>query len=100
METKIKQMLKDDSISFDDFYNHLKNCDEGFWDNVNSEDIIKQYISEKSQQGIRVSHILEAIEDNPSNNELYEIWLGNSMETPYPINTKSDLLEALQIEVA
>jgi len=49
------------------------------------------------KEDVSVSHILKAIEDNPSKEELYCIWLGNSMETPAPINTKEDLVEALEI---
>lgn len=95
--TDFHAMAKDDSISFNEFHNLIRDLDEGDWDNVNSEDIIKQYISEKSKDGIQVSHILKAIEEEPSREELYEIWLGNSMETPTPINTKQDLLTALGI---
>lgn len=92
---KTKEMLKDDTVSFSQFYNHLRDEDLGNWDSVNSEDIIKQYVNEMSLKGIHVSHILEAIEENSSNEELYYIWLGNSMETPTPINNKNDLFEAL-----
>lgn len=88
-------MLKDNSVSFEDFYNHLRDLENGDWDSINSEEIIKQYVYEKSMEGVSVSHILEALENNSSNNELYRIWLGNSMETPEPINTKQDLFEAL-----
>ncbi|MHA1169729.1 MAG: hypothetical protein ACTSRU_18015, partial [Candidatus Hodarchaeales archaeon] len=52
--------------------------DMGNWDNVNSEEIIKQYVSEKMQEGIPVSHILEALEKHTSKHEMYRIWLGNS----------------------
>ena len=65
------------------------------WDDVNSEDILLQYIGEMAKKGIIVSHILKAIEDNPSQEEIYNIWLGNSMNTPIPINTKKDLIELL-----
>ncbi len=51
-----------------------------------------------SLKGIHVSHILEAMEENSSNEELYCIWLGNSMETPTPINNKKDLFEALELK--
>lgn len=95
--TDFHAMAKDDSISFNEFFNLVKDLDEGDWDNVNSEEVILQYISEKSKDGIQVSHILKAIEDEPSREELYEIWLGNSMETPTPINKKQDLLTALGI---
>ena len=91
-------MIKDNNISFDDFYNVLRDLDEGDWDSINSEATIKQYVSEKMREGITVSHILQAIESNPSKEELYYIWLGNSMETPLPINTKQDLYDFLDIK--
>ena len=94
---EIKRMLEDDETSFVDFYYFLRDKDIGEWDKVNSEDIIKEYISEMMRQGIRVSHILEALENHPSEEELYQIWLGNSMVTPTPINTKQQLIEALDI---
>ena len=68
-------------------------------DGVNSEETIKQYCKEKIDEGIHVSHIIEALENNPSEEELYKIWLGNSMNTPEPIKTKKQLLEALNINV-
>ncbi len=94
---KAKEMLKDETISFNQFYSYLQDKDLGDWDPVNSEEILKQYVSEMSLKGIHVSHILEAMEENSSNEELYCIWLGNSMETPTPINNKKDLFEALEL---
>lgn len=94
---KVKEMLQDNNINFQKFYDYLQTEDFGNWDSINSEDIIKQYVSEMSLKGIHVSHILEAIEENSSNEGLYCIWLGNSMETPTPINNKKDLFEALEI---
>lgn len=95
----IRQKLNDPRIRFDEFYNFLQEKDIGNWDDVNSEEIIQQYIAEKTREGIHVSHILKAIEKNPSTQELYAIWLGNSMETPTPINNKKDLVEALGIDL-
>jgi len=94
---EIKRMLEDDETSFKEFYDFLRDKDIGEWDEVNSEEIIKEYISEMMRQGIRVSHILEVLENHPSEEELYQIWLGNSMVTPTPINTKQQLIEALDI---
>jgi hypothetical protein len=91
----IKEIKK---MSFEEAYNYLRDNDFGDWDSVNSEDIIKLYCSEMANKGIHISHILQAIEESPSNEELYSIWLGNSMETPTPINNVDDLLEALGVE--
>ena len=55
------------------------------------------YINDMNSGGINVSHIEEVLENNPSREELYGIWLGNSMNTPTPINTKQDLIDALEI---
>lgn len=95
MKNNISKKLKDQSVSFEDFYDLLLEKDLGSWDDVNGEEIIKQYVSEMMLKGVYVSHILEAIEKNPSNKEVYSIWLGNSMETPEPINTKKELYYAL-----
>jgi hypothetical protein len=92
---QVKKMLNDKNVSFDKFYDFLRDKDWGNWDNVNSEEIIRQYVAEMMSQGIHVSHIIRAIENNRSEEELYEIWLGNSMETPKPIRTKKDLYNAL-----
>ena len=90
--TEIKKM------PFNKAYDYLRDNDIGDWNNVNDEYIIKQYCNEMSLKGIHISHILKAIEDNPSSEELYCIWLGNSMETPTPINNIEDLLDALGVE--
>lgn len=39
--------------------------------------------------------MLKALETEYCESEQWKIWLGNSMETPSPINTKEDLVEAL-----
>ena len=85
-------------MSFGELYDYLGDNDEADWDNVNSEYIVRMYIDDMNNDGIDVSHIEEVLENNPSKQELYEIWLGNSMETPTPINTKEDLLEALGLD--
>jgi hypothetical protein len=88
----IKEIKK---MKFQEAYDYLEEKDMGDWDNINSEEIIKQYCKEMIDAGVHISHILDAIEQNQSSEELYYIWLGNSMETPTPINNVSDLLEAL-----
>jgi len=85
-------------MSFDELYTHLRDKDLGNWDNVNSEETIEMYCSEMMKKGIHISHIIKALEENPSEQDLHRIWLGNSMETPTPINTKQELIEALEIE--
>lgn len=95
---KIKVMLKNNDVSFDKFYDYLHENDVGNWDNINSEDTIKDYCKEMIDEGIHIYHILEVINNNPSKNEIYIIWLGNSMETPIPINTKQDLLDGLGVK--
>ena len=94
---EIKDMLNDNSVSFGKFYDYLSTEGEGDWDSVNSQEIVERYIEEMEGKGIDVEHIRDAIEENPSKQELYNIWLGNSMNTPIPINTKKDLLEALDL---
>ncbi len=93
---KIKEIVKE--MSFDEAYEYLQDRDIGNWDNVNSEDTIREYCKEMIDKGVHISHILEAIDNTPSSKELYCIWLGNSMETPTPINNIKDLLEALGVD--
>ena len=99
MKYKIKEMLNNPKVDFNTFYQYLQDENKGNWDDINSEETIKQYINEMIEKGISVSHILEAMETNPSSEGLFNIWLGNSMETPTPINNKKDLLEALGLKV-
>lgn len=94
-EEKAKQMVKDDRVSFEELYRFMRSNDLGFWDGINHEDIIKEYVSEMMQKGIHVSHIAKALETNPSKHRIYKIWLDNSMETPEPINNKKQLYNAL-----
>jgi hypothetical protein len=89
------KMLNDPRVSFDAFYNFLRDKDLGFWDGVNSREIIEQYLAEMIPKGIHVSHIVRALETSSA--DLFKIWLGNSMETPQPIRTKKDLFEALEL---
>jgi len=42
-----KELAEDDDISFNEFFNNLNELDWGDWDSVNSEDVIRQYVSEK-----------------------------------------------------
>ena len=66
----------------------------GDWENINDRETIIGYVKEKIEEDVCVAHILEAVESNP-HDKLFHIWLGNSMETPSPIKTKEDLVEAL-----
>lgn len=94
-DKRVKDMLLDDAVDFDGFYNYLREHDIGNWDNVNSDITIKRYVVEMMKQDIPVAHILTAMENNKSDHDLYMIWLGNSMETPEPIDTKRGLFNAL-----
>lgn len=94
----IKQAMEDDNISFGDFYYNLYNEGIGYWDEVNDTEIIKDYIIDMIRDDIWVSHILTAIENEYSEHDLWRIWLGNSMEIPEAINTKEDLVEALNLQ--
>ena len=96
-EQQAIRMSKDESINFDEFYTfcHDNSIGDNMWNDINSEETILRYVNEMAEKGIKVSHILKAIEDNPSENDIYNIWLGNSMNTPEPINTKEELIEVL-----
>lgn len=93
---KIKNALKNENITFDDLYYALENEGIGCWDNINYTDVIKEYIIEQIKEDISVSHMLAAIEEG-SSTDVWEIWLGSSMETPYPVESKESLVEALEL---
>ena len=82
-------------MGFEEAYCFLQEKDIGFWDNVNDVEIIREYCKEQISKGIPISHILQVLENNESNKDLYEIWLGNSMSIPSPINNIDELLDAL-----
>ncbi len=84
------------TMTFEDAYDYLRDQNVD-WDSVNDTDTIRQYITEKMKEGIAISHMVKALEDNPSTQDLYDIGLDNSTDTPEPINTVEDLLDALQI---
>ena len=92
----IREAIEDNSVSLIDFYNALHDIEIGNWDGINSRDIIEQYLCEMIPQGIVVSHIVEALEKSWA--DIFAIWLGDSAETPEPIETKEDLVEALEID--
>jgi hypothetical protein len=91
---KIEDIKK---LPFQDAYDLLQEHDIGNWDAVNDKGIIISYCTDMMEKGVIVSHIIKALEDNESDEDLYNIWLGNSMNTPTPINTVNDLIEALEI---
>ncbi len=96
---KVKNKQDILAMNFDDAYDYLRDLDlDLYWDGVNSGEIIQTYISEMMDKGIKVAHILNVLENNPSIRDLYEIWLGNSMEVPIPINTTEELLNALEYD--
>lgn len=95
---KIREALLNDNIGVLELYSALIDADMGNYDNVNSTEIIKEYIADMISKDINVLHMVKAIEDEVSKYDLWEVWLGNSMETPTPINTKQELLDALSIE--
>lgn len=91
----IKEAIEDDSFEFEEFKAELLKSDIGEWEKVNSADTIFDYIEEKMREGVLVSHILATIETRSAKHDLWNIWLGNSMEEPEPINSKQDLCNAL-----
>jgi len=93
----IKEAIKNDAVSYYDFYNFLMENDIGFWDEVNSTEIIHNYINQMMRDGFYVSHILQAMEKEHYDCDEWKIWLGNSMLTPKPIRSKEDLADALSL---
>ena len=95
---KIKDALIDEDIDYREFKSMLQDAGIGDWDSINSTEVIEAYIAEMMPQGIHVSHMLKALETaDQAGNDDWHVWLGNSMETPTPINSKQDLLTALGI---
>lgn len=93
----IEQAMKSDDVSYYDFYNFLMENDLGFWDEVNSTEIIHDYINQMMRDEISVSHILAAMEQEGYESSEWKMWLGNSMTTPKPIRSKEDLVDALSL---
>jgi hypothetical protein len=95
MKCTLAEALDNDDIDFSTFYNALIENDIGNFDNVNSTEIIEMYITDMMKTGIHVSHILKELETEYSEQELWCIDLGCSLNTPIPINTKQDLTNGL-----
>lgn len=93
----IAEAIDEKRISFKEFYQVLLDIGLAEVDDINDTEIIKQYLSEKEDEGIEVTHIKEALEEG-SATDLWRIWLGNSMETPYPIESKEDLADILYLD--
>ncbi len=99
MKKSVNALIKNENISFDEFYDILREHDTGFWDGVNDREIIYDYCNEMMMKGIAISHILAVLENDPyDSTDIYKIWLGNSMEIPEPINTKQELADALGLD--
>lgn len=97
IKLSIKEAILDNRISFKEFYEVLLDIGLAEVDDINDTEIIKQYLEEKEAEDIEVSHIREALEMG-SSTDLWRIWLGNSMETPEPIETKQDLADILYLD--
>lgn len=91
----IAEAISDNRVSFNEFYSVLQDAGLTDEDVLNSTEIIEQYIKEKVAEDIDVFHIMEALREG-SDTDLWRIWLGNSMETPEPIETKKDLMEVVE----
>ena len=52
MKMKIKKAISDERVSYIEFSNALENANIGFWDSVNSTEIIKEYIIEKIKRDV------------------------------------------------
>lgn len=99
MLRKVKSLIKDDDVSFGEFYNALYASGVGDWDWVSSRDALKDYICNMVQRGVAVSHILQVLEDDPyESTDCYKMWLGDSLDTPVPITTKDGLAFALDLD--
>ena len=98
LEAFAKEMLNDEDVDFDEFYNFVSYHELGWGDGVNSDEIIREYVTRGMQDRTSVSHILKAIEEYPSERELYEMDLENSTNTPKAIRNKQDLYDALEIK--
>lgn len=95
---KIIDALNNENISFNKFYYGLLNSDIGCWDQVNSTDNIVEYIIEQIREGVPIAHMLSVIEKRYSEYGIWNIWLGDSGEEPEPINSKKELLDALELD--
>lgn len=95
----VRQAMNNDEMDFVVFYEAVKEAELGNWDLVNDTDTIKEYVIEQINNGIRVSHILQKIEEKEFHNEndLWEMYLGDALATPTPIYDKIDLARALDI---
>ena len=93
----IEQAVKSDKVSYSSLYDFLNEKGMGFFDAVNHTDTIYDYINDMMRNGIVVSHILKALETQYSKTDDWNMWLGNSMNTPTAINTKEELIEALSL---
>lgn len=93
-KTYHKAYLDDKNVSFEQFYSLLYESGLGYWDNVNCKETVLSYVIEKIKEDVCVSHILSAVEENPFC-KYFNISLCYSAETPKPIETKYQLIEAL-----
>lgn len=64
MKLTIKEAMNNENVEYRQFYNSLQDKEIGYWDGINSTDTIQSYITDMMKDGVRVSHILEALETN------------------------------------
>ncbi|PWM29339.1 MAG: hypothetical protein DBX40_00290 [Clostridiales bacterium] len=93
----IKDAINDEAVSYYELYDYLLEHDIGYWNDVNSSEILYDYINDMMRQGYRVSHMLKAMERQFCETQDWHIALDNSANTPKAIKSKEDLAEALYL---
>lgn len=93
----IRDAVHSDGVEYRDLYEYLQEKCYGDWDSINSTDSIVEYCRDMMKQGVAVSHIVTALEQNEHETDDWKIWLGNSMETPEAIYDKVELVESLSL---
>jgi len=95
----VNAALKDNDVSYESFYTALAQADIGYWNSINSTEIIQYYIIDMMRNEIRVSHILSKLEEHMDCDD-WKMDLCNSMNTPEPIFSKKELIDALSLDKA
>lgn len=93
----VKEAIKNDNVTYRDFFTFLFENDIGCWNDVNSTDVIHDYINSMMREGYLVSHILAAMERQRYASDDWHMALDNSMNMPEVIQSKEALANALSL---
>lgn len=75
----------------------FRSYEVGDWKNIQSTQAIRKHVSDLISRGVRVSKVIQALEEVPCSSGIWETNLETTLTAPKPIQTQAELLQAVKI---